>query len=93
MGNNIPSTRVNQPSEGGQPNALDMIREKQFDMVINIPKNHTQEELTNGYLIRRAAIDFNIPLFTNARLASTFIQAFSDIDLNNIPIKSWDDYK
>ena len=91
--NNIPSIHVNQPSEGGQANALDMIQKKQFDLVINIPKNLTQEELTNGYNIRRAAIDFNIPLFTNSRLASAFIQAFCDIDMNNIPIKSWDEYK
>ena len=93
MENNIPSVHVNQPSEGGQPNALDMVLKKQFDMVINIPKNLTNEELTNGYRIRRAAIDFNIPLFTNARLASAFIQAFCDIDMNNIAIKSWEEYK
>ena len=91
--NNIPAVHVNQPSEGGKPNALDMIREKQFDMVVNIPKNLTQGELTNGYKIRRGAIDFNIPLFTNSRLASAFIQAFCEIDMSNIPIKSWDEYK
>ena len=89
----IPSVRVNQPNEEGQPNALNMIREKQFDLVINIPKNMTEEELTNGYKIRRGAIDFNIPLFTNSRLASAFVQAFCDIEMNNIPIKSWDEYK
>ena len=91
--NNIPSICVHQPNEEGQPNALNLIREKHFDMVINIPKNLTQEELTNGYKIRRGAIDFNIPLFTNSRLASAFVQAFCDIDMNNIPIKSWDEYK
>jgi carbamoyl-phosphate synthase large subunit len=91
--NNIPSIHTSQPSEGGKPNALDMIREKQIELVINIPKNLTEGELSNGYKIRRGAIDFNIPLFTNARLASAFIQAFCAIDLNKIPIKSWDEYK
>ena len=91
--NNIPSIHVFQPSEGGKPNALDMIREKQIDLVINIPKNLTQGELSNGYKIRRGAIDFNIPLFTNSRLASAFIHAFCEINMNTIPIKSWDEYK
>ncbi|MDL2241601.1 carbamoyl-phosphate synthase (glutamine-hydrolyzing) large subunit, partial [Bacteroidales bacterium OttesenSCG-928-L03] len=86
--NGIPSILVRQPSEGGTPNALEMIREKQIDMIINIPKNLTQGELSNGYKIRRGAIDFNIPLFTNARLAAAFIHAFCGIDLNEIPIKS-----
>ncbi|NDV45876.1 carbamoyl-phosphate synthase (glutamine-hydrolyzing) large subunit [Paludibacter sp. 221] len=91
--NGIPSVLVYQPSEEGTPNALEMIREKQIDMIINIPKNLTQGELSNGYKIRRGAIDFNIPLFTNARLAAAFIHAFCEIDLNEIPIKSWDEYK
>jgi len=91
--NNIPSIKVFQPSEGGTPNALEMIREKQIDMVINIPKNLTQDELSNGYKIRRGAIDFNIPLFTNSRLASAFIHAFCEINMNTIPVKSWDEYK
>jgi carbamoyl-phosphate synthase large subunit len=91
--NHIPSIHVAQPSENGQPNALDMIHEKQIDLVVNIPKNLTEGELSNGYKIRRGAIDFNIPLFTNSRLASAFIQAFCEIDLNKIPIKSWDEYK
>ncbi|GMO35160.1 MAG: hypothetical protein Pg6B_05610 [Candidatus Azobacteroides pseudotrichonymphae] len=91
--NNIPSIRVYQPSERENPSALNMIREKQIDLVINIPKNLTQGELSNGYKIRRGAIDFNISLFTNSRLASAFIHAFCSIDLNNIPIKSWDEYK
>jgi carbamoyl-phosphate synthase large subunit len=92
-GNSIPSIHVHQPDEEGKPNALDMIRQKQIDLVINIPKNLTEGELSNGYKIRRGAIDFNIPLFTNSRLASAFIQAFCEIDMNNIPIKSWDEYK
>jgi len=91
--NDIPSIHVNQPSEGGQLNALNMIREKRFDLVINIPKNLTRTELTNGYKIRRSSIDFNIPLFTNARLTSAFVQAFCQIDMNTIAIKSWDEYK
>ena len=91
--NNIPSIKVFQPGEGGTPNAREMIREKQIDMVINIPKNLTQDELSNGYKIRRGAIDFNIPLFTNSRLASAFIHAFCEINMNTIPVKSWDEYK
>ncbi|MDR0540713.1 MAG: carbamoyl-phosphate synthase (glutamine-hydrolyzing) large subunit [Dysgonamonadaceae bacterium] len=91
--NQIPSIHVAQPSESGQPNALDMIREKQIDLAINIPKNLTEGELSNGYKIRRGAIDFNIPLFTNSRLASAFIHAFCEIDMNKIPVKSWDEYK
>ncbi|MCL1938914.1 MAG: carbamoyl-phosphate synthase (glutamine-hydrolyzing) large subunit [Candidatus Azobacteroides sp.] len=91
--NGIPSLHVNQPSEGGKPNALEMIHEKQFDLVVNIPKNLTAGELSNGYKIRRGAIDFNIPLITNSRLASAFIYAFCEIEMKNIPIKSWDEYK
>jgi carbamoyl-phosphate synthase large subunit len=91
--NQIPSIRTYQPSEEGNPNALTMIHDKQIDLVINIPKNLTEGELSNGYKIRRGAIDFNIPLFTNARLASAFIQAFCYIDMDNIPIKGWDEYK
>ena len=93
MENNIPSILVYQPSEDMKPNALELIREKQVDLVVNIPKNLTPGELTNGYKIRRAAIDFNIPLFTNSRLASAFIHAFCEMDLQTIPIKSWDEYK
>jgi carbamoyl-phosphate synthase large subunit len=91
--NQIPSIHVYQPSEGGKPNALDMIRNKQIDLVINIPKNLTEGELSNGYKIRRGAIDFNISLFTNARLASAFIQAFCYLDMDKIPVKSWGEYK
>ncbi|MBQ5882491.1 MAG: carbamoyl-phosphate synthase (glutamine-hydrolyzing) large subunit [Bacteroidales bacterium] len=92
--NNVPSTRVYWPSEQGQgPQALDMIHDKQIDLVVNIPKNLTEEELKNGYTIRRAAVDFNIPLITNARLASAFIIAFCNMPLEGIQIKSWDQYK
>ena len=92
--NGIKNTRVYWPSEEGQqPQALDMLHKKEIDMVVNIPKNLTQHELTNGYKIRRAAIDLNIPLITNARLASSFINAFCTVDINDIPIKSWDSFK
>ena len=74
--NGVENTRVYWPSEEGQPQALDMLHRKEIDMVVNIPKNLTSGELTNGYKIRRAAIDLNIPLITNARLASAFINAF-----------------
>lgn len=91
--NGIPCTLVYWPSDNKQPSALDMIREKKLDMVINIPKNYTQGELKNGYQIRRAAIDFNVPLITNARLASAFIHAFCTLSQDEIKIKSWDEYK
>ncbi len=91
--NGIPTLQVSQPNEDGFPNALDLIRNKQVEMVINIPKNLTQEELDNGYLVRRNAVDFNIPLFTNARLAAAFIRAFCEINLADIPVKGWDEYK
>lgn len=91
--NDIYSIRVYQPNEKKNPSALNMIREKQIDLIINIPKNLTQNELSNGYKIRRGAIDFNVPLLTNSRLASAFIHAFCAINLNEISIKSWDEYK
>jgi len=92
--NGINNTRVYWPSEDGlQPQALEMLHNKQIDMVVNIPKDLTQHELTNGYKIRRAAIDLNIPLITNARLASSFINAFCTVDIDQIPIKSWDSFK
>jgi len=77
----------------GELKVMDMIRSKQFDLVINIPKNLTKRELTNGYQIRRGAIDYNIPLLTNARLASAFIQAFCTITADDIQIKSWSEYR
>ncbi len=89
----IESTHVYWPSEAGSPQALDMMRDKQIDMVVNIPKNLTAGELSNGYKIRRAAIDLNIPLITNARLASAFIQAFCTMDMEDIAIRSWEEYK
>jgi len=97
--NSIPCTKVLWPSECENPNfkgrfkpALEMIQNKEVDMVINIPKNFSEEELNNGYDIRRAAIDFNIPLFTNARLATAFIRAFCSMGMEDIQIKAWDEY-
>ena len=92
--NNIPCTLVYWPSEEGQtPQALTMLHERKIDLVVNIPRDLSAGELTNGYKIRRAAIDLNIPLITNARLASAFIQAFCTIAMDDIHIKSWQEYK
>ncbi|CAG9892849.1 Carbamoyl-phosphate synthase large chain [Bacteroides ovatus] len=91
--NGIESTHVYWPSEEGHPQALEMFHRKEIDMVVNIPKNLTAGELSNGYKIRRAAIDLNIPLITNARLASAFINAFCTMSLDDIAIKSWAEYK
>ena len=91
--NGIDNTRVYWPSEEGHPQALEMLHKKQIDMVVNIPKNLTSGELSNGYKIRRAAIDLNIPLITNARLASEFINAFCTMSIDDIQIKSWEEYK
>ncbi len=80
------------PDEDKKPNTLDYLKEKKIDLVINIPKNLTKSELDNDYKIRRNAIDYNIPLITNARLASAFIYAICKIDINDIAVKSWDEY-
>ncbi|WP_443935127.1 carbamoyl-phosphate synthase large subunit, partial [Phocaeicola plebeius] len=90
--NGVENTRVYWPSEEGKPQALDMLHRKEIDMVVNIPKNLTAGELDNGYKIRRAAIDLNVPLITNARLASAFINAFCTMTINDIAIKSWSEY-
>ena len=92
--NGIPAVRVYWPTEADkEPQALQMLHDKQIDLVVNIPKNLTAAELSNGYKIRRAAIDFNIPLITNARLADAFIHAFCSMSEDEIQIKSWDEYK
>lgn len=91
--NGIEATVVGWPDEESELKITDMMAGKRFDLVVNIPKNQTRRELTNGYKIRRAAIDHNIPLLTNARLASAFIHAFCTIKETEIPIKSWDEYK
>ncbi len=91
--NGIPAVRVYWPSQPDmQPQALDMLHNKEIDLVVNIPKNLSSTELSNGYKIRRAAIDLNVPLLTNARLASAFILAFTTIPLDKIEIKSWNEY-
>ncbi|SDO01481.1 carbamoyl-phosphate synthase large subunit [Prevotella communis] len=96
--NGVENTRVLWPSEeegaaGNVPSALDLLHNHQIDMVVNIPKDLTTHELTNGYKIRRAAIDLNVPLITNARLAAAFIEAFCKVGLDGIGIKSWSEYK
>lgn len=91
--NGIENTMVYWPSEEGkQPQALDMLHDKEIDMVVNVPKNLSTGELSNGYKIRRAAIDLNIPLITNARLASAFINAFCTLKLDDLEIKCWQEY-
>lgn len=80
------------PDEDKEPNIMEYLHDRRIDLVINIPKNHTKRELDNGYKIRRAAVDYNIPLITNARLASAFIYAICKVDPSEIAIKSWDEY-
>lgn len=91
--NGIPAITVYMPSDDRRPQALEMLHDKKIDLVVNIPKNLTATEISNGYKIRRAAVDLNIPLLTNSRLASAFIKAFCELSLDDIKIKSWDEYK
>jgi carbamoyl-phosphate synthase large subunit len=86
------NTVVNGKYEEGENKILDMISAHAFDLIVNVPKNHTKRELTNGYKIRRGAIDHNIPLLTNARLAKSFIESFCAMKLEDIQIKSWQEY-
>ena len=81
------------PKVSGLPNVLDFIKERKIDFVVNIPKNFTKDELNNDYTIRRSAIDFNIPLITNARLANDFIVAFCRMGREDLKIKAWNEYK
>ena len=90
--NGVKATAVSWPDENGENNVMDMIAAHKFDLIINVPKNHTKRELTNGYRIRRGAIDHNIPLMTNVRLAKAFIEAFTAMSENDIKIKSWQEY-
>jgi carbamoyl-phosphate synthase large subunit len=97
--NGVSVERVIWPTEAQDPElaaqykqAMEMLANKELDLVINIPKNFTHKELTNGYYVRRAAIDYNIPLITNARLATAFIRAFCAMSIDDIQIKSWDKY-
>ena len=93
--NNVKATAVGWPDEDHKdiPNVMQMIADHKFDLIVNIPKNHTKREFTNGYRIRRGAIDHNIPLITNARLASAFIEAFCTLSQDQLQIKSWQEYE
>ncbi len=90
--NGIESTRVFWPNEEGTPQALDLLHSKEIDFVVNVPKNQSGSEVTNGYKIRRSAVDLNIPLITNARLASAFIYAFCTLSVDELDIKCWQEY-
>jgi len=90
--NGLEVTALHWPDEDKEPNTLDYIRQKKIDLVVNIPKNLSKQELNNDYTIRRSAVDYNIPLITNARLASAFLIAICKRDIDDIPIKSWDEY-
>ena len=90
--NGVPAIAVAWPDEEGENKVMDLIAAHQFDLIVNVPKNHTKRELTNGYRIRRGAIDHNIPLITNVRLAKAFIEAFTAMSENDINIKSWQEY-
>ena len=80
------------PGDERQPQILDLLHAKEIDLVVNIPKNLTVKELSNGYKVRRAAVDLNVPLITNPRLAAAFIRAFCEIEESKMPIKAWDEY-
>jgi carbamoyl-phosphate synthase large subunit len=88
----VKATVLYWPDQDATPNTLDYIKEKKIDLVVNIPKNLSKDELNNDYTIRRSAIDFNIPLITNARLAAAFIMAFCKLSKEDIKIKSWNEY-
>jgi len=90
--NGVEATAVNWPDEDGDNNVMDMIAQHQFALIVNVPKNHSKRELTNGYRIRRGAIDHNIPLMTNVRLAKAFIEAFTALKLDDIKIKAWQEF-
>ena len=91
--NNIPVELVHWPLEDKRPNVLDLLRSGKIDLVINIPKNYQEEELTNDYIIRRTAVDFTIPLFTNVQLARRFVEAISRKSIADLQIKSWREYR
>jgi carbamoyl-phosphate synthase large subunit len=91
--NDLPSTPLFWPDEQQEPNVLTYLKEKKIDLVINIPKNLSKGELDNDYQIRRKAVDSGVPLLTNARLARAFIQAFCTLEMKDLKIKSWKEYK
>jgi carbamoyl-phosphate synthase large subunit len=90
--NNIPTEVLNWPLEKRQPNTIDYIKEGKIDLVINIPKNYQEKELTNDYMIRRATVDYNVPLITNRQFAMRFAEAVSRTSLSDLKITSWEDY-
>ena len=90
--NNIPCTVLHWPDEDSKPNTLDYLKNKLIDLVINIPKDLSKSELSNDYTIRRSAVDYNIPLITNARLASAFLHAICKIHIEQIAVKNWGEY-
>ena len=90
--NGVGAKAVKWPDEPGEDNVMDLIANHRLDLIINVPKNHTKRELTNGYRIRRGAIDHNIPLMTNVRLAKAFIEAFCAMKQEDIKVKSWQEY-
>ena len=81
------------PDENKSPNTIELIKSREVDLVVNIPKDLSDKELNNDYTIRRSAVDYNVPLITNARLASAFILAFCKMSIDDLEIKSWDEYK
>ena len=81
------------PDENKSPNTIDLIKSREVDLVVNIPKDLSDKELNNDYTIRRSAVDYNVPLITNARLASAYILAFCKMSIDDLAIKSWDEYK
>jgi carbamoyl-phosphate synthase large subunit len=90
--NGIEVTTLHWPDENAKPNTLDYLKNKMIDLVINIPKDLSEVELSNDYLIRRSAVDYNIPLITNGRLASAFLIGICKLNLEDIKVKSWDEY-
>lgn len=90
--NGIESQTVHWPDSDKKPNVLDILREHRVDLVINIPKNYSSREIDNGFAIRRSAIDYNIPLITNARLAGAFIYALCRIGIDGLAVKPWNEY-
>ena len=90
--NGVPCTMLHWPDEDKKPNTLDYLRNKMIDLVINVPKDLSKTELSNDYHIRRSAVDFNIPLITNSQLASAFLTAVCQLDIEDIQIKSWGEY-
>ena len=90
--NGVKSTMLHWPLEKTEPNALTYLKERKIDLVINIPKSYEEDEINNDYLIRRRAVDFNIPLLTNAQIAKLFVESISKKKMEDLEIKSWDEY-